>query len=924
MKCPKCHLDNPDDSKFCKECGTNITSSDEVLPSITKTIATPIEEYPRGSTFADRYKIIEQLGTGGMGAVYRVEDTKIGQDIALKLIKPEIASDKKTIERFRNELKTTRMISHRNVCRMFDLGDAEGTHFITMEYIPGEDLKSFIRRVGQLPSGKAISIAKQVCEGLAEAHRLGVVHRDLKSNNIMIDKEGNARIMDFGIARSLEAKGITGAGVMIGTPEYMSPEQVEGKEIDQRSDIYSLGVILYEMVTGLVPFEGDTPFTIGVKHKSEMPKDPKELNSQISDDLSHVILRCLEKEKEKRFQSAGEVRSELTNIEKGMPTTERKILDKKPLTSKEITVTFRKPWLMIAVILAVVVATLAVIFFLIKEKPVTPSLKKNMLVVLPFENLGPPEDEYFADGITEELTSRLAALHGLGVISRSSAIQYKKTDKTIKQIGEELGADYVLEGTVRWDRSTEGKGRVRVTPQLIRVSDNTHLWSERYDRIIEDIFVVQSGIAEQVIKQLDLTVLEPERNALLAQPTDNIEAYDNMMRAREHWNKAYLSNDIQEFEQVIQMLEKAIQLDPNLALAYVYISHIHRILYFFGYDQTEERLSKWKAAVDNALELQPDLPEAQLALAWYYYQGFLDYDRALKILESVHKARPNHPPSLLGWIQRRQGKWEQCLANLEKAFNLNPRSSNLAYELGTTNMSMRRYEEAEFWLNRAFLIEPDDLDIQSVKYLLFYLKGETKKARDWLETLNQSKHTDINWFYLCMAERNYQEVVDRLASLSYDFYESQDFYFHKDLALASVYHVRRELSMMKTHAESARIEIERLVKERPQDPRFHAALGLVYAYLELNEDAVREGQRAVELHPISKDALSGQGYIFDLATIYTIVGEYDSAIDNLENLMSLPSGSLISVHSLQLEPTWDPLRELPRFQQLLKKYSVGE
>jgi len=199
-KCPECDLDNPPDSKFCKECGTQLAPS-ESAPEITRTIETPAEEYPRGSTFADRYKIIEKLGTGGMGAVYRVEDTNISQDIALKLIKSDIASDKKTIERFRNELKTTRMISHRNVCRMFDLAEAEGTYFITMEYVPGEDLKSFIRRSGKLDIPKAVSIAKEVCEGLSEAHRLGVVHRDLKSNNIMIDKEGNARIMDFGIAR---------------------------------------------------------------------------------------------------------------------------------------------------------------------------------------------------------------------------------------------------------------------------------------------------------------------------------------------------------------------------------------------------------------------------------------------------------------------------------------------------------------------------------------------------------------------------------------------------------------------------------------------------------------------------------------------------------------------------------------------------
>jgi len=325
MKCPKCQTENPDTKSFCADCGTQLIHPDDAQASFTKTLETPIQALTRGTLFADRYEIIEELGKGGMGSVYRVDDTKIREEVALKLIKPEIASDRKTIARFRNELKFARKIAHRNVCKMFDLGEEQSTHFITMEYVPGEDLKSMIRMTGQLGIGTAIKIAKQICEGLTEAHGLGVIHRDLKPSNIMIDKLGNVRIMDFGIARSISAKGITGAGVMIGTPEHMSPEHVEGKEIDQRSDIYSLGIILYEMTTGHVPFEGDTPFSIGVKHKSEEPQPPKEINENIPNDLNLVILKCLEKDGKSRFQSAGELRAELENIEKGIPTTAEKL-----------------------------------------------------------------------------------------------------------------------------------------------------------------------------------------------------------------------------------------------------------------------------------------------------------------------------------------------------------------------------------------------------------------------------------------------------------------------------------------------------------------------------------------------------------------------------------------------------------------------
>src|SRR5512136_1540413 len=265
----------------------------------TETLKIPVKELTSGSTFAGRYQIIEELGHGGMGKVYKVQDTKIGEKIALKLIRPEAGLDKRSQERFSNELKLARKIRHKNVCQMFDLGEDQGTSYITMEYVRGEDLKQLIRKVGRLSPGQAIAIARQVCDGLEEAHKLGVIHRDLKPQNIMIDEEGRARIMDFGIARSLAGKSITGAGVLIGTPEYMSPEQVEGKDVDQRSDIYSLGVILYEMLTGRVPFSGDTPFAVGVKIKSEIPKDPRQLNPGIPDDLSCVILRCLEKDREK-------------------------------------------------------------------------------------------------------------------------------------------------------------------------------------------------------------------------------------------------------------------------------------------------------------------------------------------------------------------------------------------------------------------------------------------------------------------------------------------------------------------------------------------------------------------------------------------------------------------------------------------------
>ena len=363
IKCPKCLFNNPDDTLYCGNCAAPLHPSGKIPSSLTKTLETPKEELTRGTTFAGRYELIEELGKGGMGRVYKVFDKKIKEEVALKLLKTEISGDEKTIERFTNELKFSRKIVHKNVCRMYDLNEEEGTYYIIMEYVPGEDLNSFIKRAAPLSIGKSISIAKQICKGLSEAHSAGVVHRDLKPGNIMIDKDGNARIMDFGIARSLKAEGITGEGLIIGTPQYMSPEQVEGKKADQRSDIYSLGIILYEMMTGRVPFEGDTPLSIALKHKTEIPKDPREINEQVPEELSHVILKCMEKDKEKRYQKVKGLLSELSDIEEGIPTTDGVLPKKKPTTSREITVQFKLKKLLIPVFVVIAIAIVGIILF---------------------------------------------------------------------------------------------------------------------------------------------------------------------------------------------------------------------------------------------------------------------------------------------------------------------------------------------------------------------------------------------------------------------------------------------------------------------------------------------------------------------------------------------------------------------------------
>ena len=571
MKCPTCQFENPSDSKFCKECGTRIGTGPRA--PFTQTLEIPKDEMTTGATFAGRYQIVEELGGGGMGNVYRAVDKKLNEEVALKLIRPEIALDKATLERFHNELKLARKISHRHVGRMYELMEDNGRHFITMEYVAGQDLRALSRQTGRLTIGKAVSIAAQVCEGLTEAHRLGVVHRDLKPSNIIIDKQGNARIMDFGIARSIHTKSLTGPGVIIGTPEYMSPEQVEGKEVDQRSDIYSLGIILYEMVTGRVPFEGDTPFTIGIKHKSEKPQNPRALNPQIPDELGRLILKCLEKNKENRYPSAEAVREDLLKIEKSLPRTDSSAAHKKPLTARTITVDFRIKKIVIPV-LGLIALILAgwIIFRLLPRKPsvAVPSGQPS-LAVLYFENIsGDKSLDAWKTGLTELLITRLGQSRFIKVLDGNtiySLLRRLDLDDAKKYTKEDLarvaaggGANYTLSGSlmragknivISMSLQKASTGEV-VSPISLECSTEEEILSKVDDvagKIKSDLNLSSEQIATDIDKKAGQIT------------TRSAEAF-------KYYSEGRRLHVREEYQKSIELMKKAVALDPEFAMAY--------------------------------------------------------------------------------------------------------------------------------------------------------------------------------------------------------------------------------------------------------------------------------------------------------------------------------------------------------------------
>ncbi len=595
------------------------------------------------------FVVIGPLGVGGMGEVYRARDTTLDREVALKLMPASFAGDADRLARFEREAKILASLQHPNIAGIHSLEEADGIRLLVLELVEGESLDHRLK-AGGIRVGETLSICRQVATALEAAHAKGIVHRDLKPANVMVDPQGTVKVLDFGIAKmpGLEVEAstdpgaanvadqtgahtsvasemphrLTETGAIVGTAPYMSPEQIREQAIDKRSDIWSFGCLIFELLSGKRPFErgtiADTLSAI-LEHEPQWSLLPTDTPPSVQT----LVRRCLRKPPGQRLHDIADARIEIEEAlhartdapsVPGMPAS--------PVGAPLPAPRMHRP----RIATLGVVAAMAIVFGALgwwvssTQQPTLPADGsdildgRQMIAVLPFENLGPPGRQYFADGMTEEITSRLAAVDGVGVTSRTTVVGYDRSGKRVPQIGAELGVQYVLEATLRWDDATD---QVRFTPQLIRVVDDTHLWADNYDRLTENMFAVQSEIAERVLDQIGVTLQDSQRSTLAGRGTSSQEAYDAYLRAGDHLLHADELYAARYIEPALELLEHAVALDPDFALGYAKLAMAHGFAHYLYYDRTESRRQQMREAAEQALQIAPALPEAHVALGQY-------------------------------------------------------------------------------------------------------------------------------------------------------------------------------------------------------------------------------------------------------------------------------------------------------------------
>jgi TolB-like protein/Tfp pilus assembly protein PilF len=811
-------------------------------------------------------------------------------------------------------------LNHPNIVTVYEIGEDHSTHYIASELIEGETLRQRLMR-GRIEVGEAVDVAIQVANALVAAHETGIVHRDIKPENIMLRPDAYVKVLDFGIAKLAEQQVPlttprdealslveTNLGSILGTVRYMSPEQACGAPVDKRTDIWSLGVVLYEMATGHAPFTGDTPKEV---MSSILEKEPAPLTHYVAHlpaELQQIISKTLRKDRKERYHSAKDLLKALKELRHKLEFEAELKHSTAPLWLHWI----RSPAVLVLLLLVTAFA-LALPFYWQRNPTASPPHDKS-IAVLPFENLSAdPDNAYFAEGIQEEILTRLAKIADLKVISRTSMQQYQSKPRNLGEIAEQLGVANILEGSVQ-----KAADHVRVNVQLINAQTDSHLWADTYDRKLTDIFGVESDIAKRIAESLQAKLTGHEQQALALKLTNNPAAYDLYLRGLSFEARSTALWEAAGF------YERAVQLDPNFAVAWARLSRANADIYFDERDTTPGRRDAVKRALENAQKLQPNSPETLLALGYYQYRVLRDYGAAKTTFGRVSKMLPgsSEVPYARAEVARREGHWDQSITYFEQALFLDPRNVELLIDAALTYSMLRQFPAALKLYDRALDIVPNDPEVMAAKAKIYQAQGNLQEAARFLSEINwQAPNQDTFGIKITQLqfERNYGEAIRLLQARQAQFHFASE--FDKGIEqvwLAFTQHFAGDTAGAKATAEQARNTLEPVCKNQPDNAFAWAQLAAANALIGERDLALKQTTRSMLL-PSAKDPMVGpalEGYV---ALIQTILGETSRPISTLARLLQTPAFVPVTPALLRLNPVWDPLRTDPAFQKLCEE-----
>ncbi|MFL6546037.1 MAG: protein kinase domain-containing protein, partial [Candidatus Udaeobacter sp.] len=910
--------------RVCAKCGATVfADSPRGFCSVClfKTGLRPLEEDGDGTQepsgiqmeFGD-YELLQEIGRGGQGVVYRARQKSLNRIVALKVIGLGQWAAKAHVKRFRLEAEAAASLEHPCIVPIYEVGERDGACYFSMKFVEGGQLDEVVRRA-PMSIPQAVELITKVARTVHYAHEHSILHRDIKPGNILLDASREPHLTDFGLARLLETESsITHTLDVLGTPSYMAPEQAAGNNaaISSATDVYGLGAVLYQLLTGQPPFAGGTTYeTIKLLLDTE-PRQPRLLNPKIDRDLSTICLKCLDKDPQRRYPSALALAQDLQRWLKhepiqarrtGISTRARKWVRRNPSSA------------LLAVSLIALAAAAGWIVWKseLVRYPITTGI-----AVLPFENLSDQKENMaFADGVQDDILTKLAKIADLKVISRTSVIEYRGK-RNMRRIGDELRVSHVLEGSVRRTGT-----RLHVNAQLIDTRTDTHVWAEEYDRVLNDLFAIQSEIAQKVAEQLHAKISAAEKLAIERRPTGDLVAFDLYSRANDILLRK--NRHVEGFVQAIDLLNQAVARDPSFFDAYCQLAFAHDQFYFDGFDHSPARLALAKNAIDSAFRLKPESGEAHLARAVHLYRGYRDYDPALAELEIARQTLPNDVRifRLMGYMQRRQGHWEQSIRNLERAADLDPRDLETLRALAVNYSRLERLAEAKMTLARAIAVKPDDVFTRlDLAWLQLAERADTGPFHQTIESIRATNPAATSlvadsWFMCALAERDAAAAKNALNAMSENqvFFNTDQVLFNRPFLEGLIARMTNDGGKAQSAFTAARLEQEKIVQAQPDYGPALCMLGLIDAGLGRKEEALREGWRAVEFLPVEKDAFVGKAMIKYFAVIAAWVGDKDLACEQLAIVLRPPSG--ISYGQLKLLPFWDPLRGDPRFEGIV-------